>query len=156
MIIPGLLRLTGNVVAIRVFTEGGNCTYVDGNSPGDLYDNPRLTPRLKDGDVRSGAFDESASLNGRSYDNPRLNHGDVRSGVFDASASLNGRSYGYAVGGTGWYREHFELPRVASVVQIQFDGVYMNSDMWINNVFLGNYPYGYASFQHEIPTSVLA
>ena len=97
-------------MAIRVFTEGGNGTYVDGNSPGDLYDNPRLTPRLKDGDVRSGAFDESASLNGRSYDNPRLNHGDVRSGVFDASASLNGRSYGYSVGGTGWYRKHFELP----------------------------------------------
>ena len=80
LIIPGLLKPTGNVVAIRVFTEGCNGTYADGTTPGDLYD----IPRLKDGDVRSG--------------------------VFDASASLNGRSYGYSVGGTGWYRKHFELP----------------------------------------------
>ena len=35
-------------------------------------------------------------------------------------------------------------------VFIEFDGVYMNSDVWLNGVHLGNRPYGYSSFQYEL------
>ena len=52
---------------------------------------------------------------------------DIRSGAYDAGASLNGRSYGYTVGGVGWYRKHFEVPcHPACLARIRFDGVYMN------------------------------
>ena len=43
----------------------------------------------------------------------------------------------------GWYRKHFTLNNSANKkVSIYFDGVYMNSDVWINEHHLGNHPYG--------------
>jgi beta-galactosidase len=33
---------------------------------------------------------------------------------------------------------------------LQFDGVYMNSDVWVNGKRLGNHPYGYTSFWYDI------
>ena len=55
-------------------------------------------------------------------------------------------------GGIGWYRKTFMLPVVDrnKSVFIDFDGVYMNSDVWINGHFLGNRPYGYSSFRYEL------
>jgi beta-galactosidase len=35
-------------------------------------------------------------------------------------------------------------------VFIDFDGVYMNSDVWINGHHLGHRPYGYISFRYEL------
>src|SRR6185312_14262525 len=55
-------------------------------------------------------------------------------------------------GGIGWYRKTFTLPvadRNKSVF-IDFDGVYMNSDVWLNGHLLGNRPYGYSSFRYEL------
>src|ERR1041384_4839427 len=39
---------------------------------------------------------------------------------------------------------------------LEFDGVYMNSDVWINGVHLGKRPYGYISFAHDIPQALVA
>ena len=36
------------------------------------------------------------------------------------------------------------------IAYLQFDGVYMNSDVWINGKHLGNHPYGYTSFWYDI------
>jgi len=33
---------------------------------------------------------------------------------------------------------------------IEFDGVYRNSEVWINGHYLGKRPYGYSSFQYEL------
>ena len=33
---------------------------------------------------------------------------------------------------------------------LQFDGVYMDSDVWLNGQHLGNHPYGYTSFQYDL------
>ncbi|MBN2132916.1 MAG: beta galactosidase jelly roll domain-containing protein, partial [Sedimentisphaerales bacterium] len=76
-----------------------------------------------------------------------------RSGPFD-SAAPGARSTGYTVGGIAWYRKHFRLPSKASGkrVAIRFDGVYMNADVWINGVALGNHPYGYTSFGYDLTT----
>jgi beta-galactosidase len=55
-------------------------------------------------------------------------------------------------GGTGWYRKTFVLPPTAKnkKVFIDFDGVYMNSEVWINGHYLGKRPNGYISFQYEL------
>src|SRR6266536_2859229 len=55
-------------------------------------------------------------------------------------------------GGTGWYRKTFNLPEAAKgkFVFIDFDGVYRNSQVWINGHFLGKRPYGYISFQYNL------
>jgi beta-galactosidase len=55
-------------------------------------------------------------------------------------------------GGIGWYRKTFTLPEEDKnkSVFIDFDGVYENSDVWINGHLLGNRPYGYSSFRYEM------
>ena len=55
-------------------------------------------------------------------------------------------------GGIGWYRKSFRMnPDDSSkLVFIEFDGVYMNSKVWINGHLLGERPNGYISFCHEL------
>ncbi len=55
-------------------------------------------------------------------------------------------------GGVGWYRKTFTVPASANgkSVFIDFDGVYRNSEVWINGHYLGKRPYGYISFAYEL------
>ena len=59
---------------------------------------------------------------------------------------------GFFPTGIGWYRKTFRLPAGARGrdAWLEFDGVYMNSDVWINGVHLGRRPYGYASFAYDV------
>lgn len=58
---------------------------------------------------------------------------------------------GYLPGGIGWYRKNFEWKkRKEEHVFIRFDGIYMNSEVWINGHHLGKRPYGYISFEYEL------
>ena len=58
----------------------------------------------------------------------------------DAISQVSG---GFTIGGIGWYRKTFSVaPRdKGKKIQIQFDGVYMNADVWINGHHLGNHPH---------------
>lgn len=68
-----------------------------------------------------------------------------------STKSIGATATGYTVGGTGWYRKHFTLNNTANKkVTIYFDGVYMNSDVWINGHHLGNHPYGYTAFYYDL------
>ncbi len=75
---------------------------------------------------------------------------------FDSSA-IGGIDAGYLVGGTGWYRKSFVLPRNISGKQfiLQFDGIYMNADIWLNDQHIGNHPYGYTTFRYDITGNLL-
>ncbi len=54
-------------------------------------------------------------------------------------------------GGIGWYRKNFTVNDAKSKHRfIQFDGVYMNSTVWVNGHKLGNRPYGYSTFQYDM------
>jgi beta-galactosidase len=55
-------------------------------------------------------------------------------------------------GGIGWYRKSFTIPESEKgrLAFIEFDGVYRNSEVWINGHFLGERPYGYISFRYEL------
>ena len=67
----------------------------------------------------------------------------------DAGQSDKG---GYKPGGLGWYRKVFEFSPdwEGKRVFISFDGVYMNSEVWINGHLLGKRPYGYISFEYDL------
>ena len=60
----------------------------------------------------------------------------------------------YFPGGIGWYRKAFRLPAggrsARREVWLEFDGIYMNGDVWINGVHLGRRPYGYSSFRYDV------
>ncbi len=64
----------------------------------------------------------------------------------------NPKSEGYLPGGIGWYRKHFKIPETykGKKIFIEFDGIYMNSKVWINGHYLGNHPYGYTSFYYDM------
>ena len=55
-------------------------------------------------------------------------------------------------GGIGWYRKTFTIPSTEKnkIVLIDFDGVYRNSEVWINGHSLGVRPNGYISFQYDL------
>jgi len=57
---------------------------------------------------------------------------------------------GYFAHGIAWYRTRFSFSDTAKKVVLQFDGVYMNSDVWINGQFLGRKPYGFTGFRYDI------
>jgi beta-galactosidase/beta-glucuronidase len=61
-------------------------------------------------------------------------------------------STGYLPGGIGWYRKKFIVPDSlkGKKIFIQFDGIYKNSEVWINEQFLGKRPYGYSSFHYDL------
>jgi beta-galactosidase len=55
-------------------------------------------------------------------------------------------------GGIGWYRKTFIIPETEEdkLIFIDFDGIYKNSEVWINGHYLGKRPYGYISFRYEL------
>lgn len=54
--------------------------------------------------------------------------------------------------GIAWYRKAFIAPSNFKQrnVYVEFDGVYKNSEVWINGHYLGKRPYGYSSFSYEL------
>ncbi|WP_231954522.1 glycoside hydrolase family 2 TIM barrel-domain containing protein [Pirellulimonas nuda] len=69
-----------------------------------------------------------------------------------AEDNPQGASGGYGAGGIGWYRRDFDLPVAwrGRRVRLEFDAVYMNSEVWINGQPLGKRPYGYISFGYDL------
>jgi beta-galactosidase len=67
-------------------------------------------------------------------------------------ANPSGIAGAFLPAGIGWYRKTIDLEELPGDDQyfIEFDGVYMNSDVWINGVHLGNRPYGYISFSYNL------
>lgn len=63
-----------------------------------------------------------------------------------------GNDGGYFPAGIGWYRKTFEAPKEwrNEKVTIYFEGVYMNSEVFINGRSLGIHPYGYTSFEYDL------
>jgi len=65
---------------------------------------------------------------------------------------LSGSSGGFTKTGLGWYRKSFTLSNdwKDRRVYVDFGGVFMNSDVWINGNWLGNRPYGFSSFRYDL------
>ena len=67
----------------------------------------------------------------------------------------SGAGGGALPGGIGWYRKHFTLGDCETQMSqsrffLEFDGVYMNSTVYVNGQKLGFRPYGYSSFEYDI------
>ena len=59
---------------------------------------------------------------------------------------------GQTVGGTGWYRKIFTLQpsQENKIIQLYFEGVYMEAEVWLNGQKVDDHPYGYTSFFCDI------
>ncbi len=67
-----------------------------------------------------------------------------------------GGATGYLPGGVGWYRHTFTIDpqHHDRRVYINFDGVYNNTDVYINGKHLGFHPYGYSPFNYDLTEHV--
>jgi beta-galactosidase len=67
-------------------------------------------------------------------------------------ASPSGASGGYFPMGLGRYHKRFAAPEEwgGKQVFVEFEGVYMNAEVWLNGHFLGRHPYGYTSFHYDL------
>lgn len=90
------------------------------------------------------------------YDDSRwrqlsLPHDWAIEGDFSAT-NPSGAGGGALPGGVGWYRKHFMLPATEGERRyyLAFDGVYMNSTVYVNGHEVGSRPYGYSSFEYDL------
>ena len=90
-------------------------------------------------------FDHSAW---RALDLP---HDFAVEGPFDPRAA-SGAPGGFLPGGIAWYRKSFLLPEnpAPRKVFVEFDGVFMNSEVWFNGHHLGKRPYGFIGFEYDL------
>lgn len=58
----------------------------------------------------------------------------------------------YPESSVGWYRKSFFIPSddLGRRISVQFDGVFRNSQVWINGFYLGHEPSGYMGFEYDI------
>ncbi len=94
---------------------------------------------------------EQPGFDDRRWRRLELPHDWSIEGTPRADAPAGGRG-GYFPTGIGWYRKAFRPPAGATGREawLELDGVYMNSDVWINGFHLGRRPYGYSSFAYDI------
>lgn len=64
----------------------------------------------------------------------------------------SGHFGGYLPGGIGLYKKVFQFEKSwkDKLISIVFDGIYMNSEVWINGNFLGKRPFGYVTFTYDL------
>ena len=69
-----------------------------------------------------------------------------------AEENPSGPSGGYLPIGIGNYRKHFVLPdgSKGKRIKIRFDGVYMNSTVYLNGIYISNRPYGFSTFEYDL------
>ncbi len=96
-------------------------------------------------DAKNSGFDDSAW---RALDVP---HDWSIEGNYSAS-NPTAQLCGYLPSGVGWYRRVIEMPAswTGKLVTLEFEGIYMNSDVWLNGERVGGRPYGYSSFTCDI------
>ena len=69
-----------------------------------------------------------------------------------AKDNPTGTQCGFLPTGIGWYRKELIISEEdrSKRFEIQFDGIYMNSEIWCNGHYLGKRPYGYININHDL------
>jgi len=76
-------------------------------------------------------------------------HDFVVEGVFDPSARVEG---GFLKGDVGWYRKKFDIAESdeGKRIWLEFDGVFRNCKVFLNDFFIGSHLSGYTSFFFDV------
>ena len=131
---------------ILIFLFALSATHLSAREITNLNQNWKFCLNIDaDKDPSYPEFDDS---NWRTLDLP---HDWAIEGDFDEH-NLSGTGGGALPGGIGWYRKSFKVDKKdrGKSISIEFDGVYMNSSVWINGHLLGTRPYGYISFSYDL------
>jgi beta-galactosidase len=138
----------GAIVTVLLFLAGNIACYgqgIDKTERKQLFDN---NWKFFQGDTMSAKSRDFSDMSWRNLDLP---HDWSIEGKISPKNPMGG-SGGYFPAGVGWYRKAFKAPAEwkGKKVSIYFEGVYMNSEVFINGKSLGIYPYGYSSFSYDL------
>ena len=114
-----------------------------GDIPGVLQDPPGREELFPSSDFLRPAYDDS------SWQRVNVPHDYVIEGSFDPKAD---EAHGYLPVEPSWYRKTISIPATdkGRRLWIEFDGVYRDSQMWLNGHFLGRHASGYTSFHYDV------
>lgn len=81
-----------------------------------------------------------------------LPHDYVIEGTYVESKLTPERSHGYLPAKVAWYRKHLLIPPSdqGKILRLDFDGVFRDSQVWLNGKLLGRHPSGYTPFSYDI------
>ncbi|MBB3112844.1 beta-galactosidase [Paenibacillus phyllosphaerae] len=55
----------------------------------------------------------------------------------------------------GWYRKRFTCAKGDNRLLLAFDGVYMDSSVYVNDRLVGEWKYGYSAFEHDMTDALI-
>ena len=93
----------------------------------------------------------NANFNTSDWKTLQLPHDWSIEGAFNKDSKTK-QAQGFLPAGIGWYRKTFTVPAnwKNKAVSVEFDGVFKNSEVFINGHSLGMRPNGYISFAYEL------
>ena len=94
---------------------------------------------------------ENTDFNDQNWSMVNLPHDWMVEGPI-AKDNPSGVAGGFFPEGVGWYRKYLTLPqdRKGKKVYLHFDGIYRNSDVWVNGRHVGHRVYGYISHYYDV------
>ena len=101
------------------------------------------------GDVSSSNEVISIAYDDNQWQRVQIPHDYVLDGKYD---STNERKQGYLPVEVSWYRKHIAVPQSeqGSILRLDFDGVFRDSEVWLNGAYLGRHLSGYTPFSYDI------
>ncbi|MDW8849423.1 glycoside hydrolase family 2 TIM barrel-domain containing protein [Flavobacterium sp. MMLR14_040] len=93
----------------------------------------------------------NSNFDAKDWRNLQLPHDWSIEGAFDKDSKTK-QAQGFLPAGKGWYRKTFTVPASfkSKIIWIEFDGVFKNSEVFINGHSLGIRPNGYISFSYDL------
>ncbi len=138
----------GAAAVAAALDSAGPLSAQTGGAPARIRDSFDFGWKFLKGDAAGAQVPGFADAAWRDLDVP---HDWSIEGPF-AQNEPSGGAGGNAPTGIGWYRKHFRVPASyrERKVTVEFDGVYQNSEVWINGQYLAKRPFGYISFAYDI------
>ena len=106
---------------------------------------------ISSNDVVATAYNDSDSNNSTQWQHVDVPHDYVLDGTYNKT---NDAKHGYLPLEIGWYRKHFTIPageqNQRRILRLDFDGVFRDSEVWVNGHFLGEHQSGYTPFSYDI------
>ena len=153
----GATMLTSLVPTTNVFAVENNNTeavervYVDSIKEGERSSLFNSNWRFYKGDLEEA---KDVNFNDSSWEAIDLPHDWSIEEDFTVEGEAES---GFLLGGTGWYRKHFVLQENYKDKRfvIDFDGVYMNAEVYVNGKLLGEHNNGYTEFAFDITDELI-
>lgn len=144
-----------NKIMLKTLFFTGVLWFFLGGSPNVLAQNTIERQQLFDFDWKfSRGYNnkaETIGFNDEGWQTVHVPHDWSIEGEIDESHP-SGDDGGYLPTGTGWYRKEFTVPASweGKNIGLYFEGVYMDSEVFLNGQSLGVRPYGYSSFYYDL------